>query len=302
MPPDSGLSSSLTRQIHLRGGSVVTVTAPELTAWKPTLYVHGPIKLLKPSIVPRKNSVASLEAFQEAVDRVYQHALAIPRRRSDDAVVDDICDFFDDFDHEMMGFGGDQFMRSVNESLDAEDVEAEEEAERFSTPPTEMSSDFAAAAVLSRHVVIPRPHIPPVETEETLRERGIARLARLSRSSAGSASGEMMAERRESCILGNSDGGMQLPLLPAPEDDAFESVLRPAGSTASASGRGYSQSEYSRHTGTALTGDSGCEWNEQEVQEIDHNFEPAPISKKARRTRNPIKKIKQAVALANAAL
>ncbi|KAF7196478.1 hypothetical protein HII31_02206 [Pseudocercospora fuligena] len=313
VPQASGLSTPLSTQIHLRGGSVVTVTPPELTAWKPTLYLHGPIKLLKPSIVPRKNSVASLEPFQEAVDQVYQHALTIPRRRSDDAVVDDICDFFDDFDDEMIGFGGDQFTQSVNESLDAEEGGLEEETERFSTPPTGLSSDLAVIAMareaLSRNLVVSKPPIPPVETEETLRERGIARLARLSRSSAGSASGEVMPDRKESLILGNTDRGMQLSLLPPPEDDAVESVLRPPGSTPSASGRGgssvgYAQSEYSSHT--AVTGDSRFDWNTEEVQEID-NFEPAPLSKKAknlasRRTRNPIKKIKHAVALANAAL
>ncbi|KXT07435.1 hypothetical protein AC578_542 [Pseudocercospora eumusae] len=285
-----GLSTPpLSRQIHLRGGSVVTVTPPELTAWKPTVYLHGPIKLLKPSIVPRKNSVASLEAFQEAVDQVYQHALAIPRRRSDDAVVDDICDFFDDFDNEMIGFGGEQFMHSVNESVDAEGCGVEEESEGFSTPPSEWSSDVAVIAMareaLSINVDMCQPAIPRVETEETLRERGIARLARLSRSSAGSTPGEAMADGKESLILGS------LSLLPAPEDGAVESVLRLRGSGRGGSSVGYARSECS---------------NAEEVQEID-NFEPAPISKTARnlamrRTRNPIKKIKHAVALANAAL
>ncbi|KXT14388.1 hypothetical protein AC579_2750 [Pseudocercospora musae] len=286
VPQASGFSTPLSTQIHLRGGSVVTVTPPELTAWKPTLYLHGPIKLLKPSIVPRKNSVASLEAFQEVVDQVYQDALAIPRRRSDDAVVDDICDFFDVFNDEMIGFGGDDFMQSVNSRPDAEECGVEEEAEGFSRPPTGLASDLAARAMareaLSRRLVVSKPAIPRVETEETLRERGIARLARLSRSSAGSVYGEMGPDGRESLILGgHTDRGMQLSLLPPPEDGAVESVLRPAGSTRRASG------------------DSGMEWKlREEVQEME-DLERGPISKKVK---NVGKKVKHAVALANAAL
>lgn len=122
-------------QMHLRGGSVVTVCPPESTPWQRTVYIQGPIKLPKPVIVPRRNSLASLEPFQEAIDQMYQDALYIPRRRSDDKVLDDVCDFFDEFGFEDLTFLGDAL---VGESMDIDDItEVGNELERFSTPPGE---------------------------------------------------------------------------------------------------------------------------------------------------------------------
>ncbi|KAK5003719.1 hypothetical protein LTR28_009824, partial [Elasticomyces elasticus] len=97
--------------IRLRSGSVLTVTPPELTAWKRSVYVQGPIRL-QPLITPRrKGSIASLEPFYStaALDMIYQKALEIPRRRSDNAVMDEICDFFDDFGVGDDVFDGDRF-------------------------------------------------------------------------------------------------------------------------------------------------------------------------------------------------
>ncbi|MBE7158278.1 MAG: hypothetical protein INR62_07560, partial [Rhodospirillales bacterium] len=43
-PPGSasGMSTPLATKIHLRGGSVITLQPPELTAWKQTFYLQGP--------------------------------------------------------------------------------------------------------------------------------------------------------------------------------------------------------------------------------------------------------------------
>ncbi|OQO06208.1 hypothetical protein B0A48_08796 [Cryoendolithus antarcticus] len=190
-PPPSGTATLLPTQIHLRGGSIVTVSPPELTAWQRSVYLQGAIKLPKPAILPRKNSVASMEPFQDAIDRVYQSALFVPRRRSDDAIVDDICEFFDDFGFDDVEFGGD-FLQPIEEvdvtEVDGMDVDDPgrkgSEVERFSTPP-----GFASAAevtpverLVAKDVVkttmsLPAIYVPPVETEETLRARGIVRLS-----------------------------------------------------------------------------------------------------------------------------
>ena len=89
--PSSGMSTPKATKISLRSGSVVTVTQPEtVSAWRINVYIQGPIKLPKPVILPKKNSVASMDAFQEAIDQVYQSALFMPRRRSDDAFSYDV--------------------------------------------------------------------------------------------------------------------------------------------------------------------------------------------------------------------
>ncbi|KAK6432644.1 hypothetical protein LTR95_011186 [Oleoguttula sp. CCFEE 5521] len=189
--PPSGTATPLPTQIHLRGGSIVTVSPPELTAWQRSVYLQGAIKLPKPAILPRKNSVASMEPFQDAIDRVYQSALFVPRRRSDDAIVDDICEFFDEFGFNDADYGGD-FLQTIEE-VDVTEVDEMEmdgpgrkgsEVERFSTLP-----GFASAAevtpverlvaedVVKTTMSLPAIYVPPVETEETLRARGIARLS-----------------------------------------------------------------------------------------------------------------------------
>jgi hypothetical protein len=176
--------------------------------------------------MPRKNSVASLEAFQGVVDQMYQSALAVPRRRSDDAVVDDICDFFDDYEFGLVIFAGDPLappLSSVTQELDEID---EEETDGFGTPLSPSPMEVVVAQeVLS--VIADVPYIPPVETEAMLRARGIARLSRGSGGSMAMAM-EGPAERRESLTLGgHRTSGVQMALFPAPE----ESMLRPGPPT-----------------------------------------------------------------------
>jgi hypothetical protein len=254
-PPASGTATPVATQIQLRGGSVVTVTPPELTAWQRSIYVHGPIRLPKPVILPRKNSVASMEPFQEAIDRVYQSALFVPRLRSDDAVVDDVCEFFDDFAFDDIGAEGDMLAverTSTSEDDDAMDVdELDEPKERFNTPPGFKSAgdvspveglvakDVVEASMskplVSPIILEPNVPLPPVENEETLRARGIARLSQNStgRSSTSSRSSSYRQDKAvlsrrtsdpASPVLSDRKTSM-LPLLPAPEPSMLDSVM-----------------------------------------------------------------------------
>ncbi|KAK4545651.1 hypothetical protein LTR36_002604 [Oleoguttula mirabilis] len=225
-PLSSGVNTPVATQIHLRGGSVITVTPPELTAWQRHIYVQGPIKLPKPAILPRKNSVATLEAFQEAIDQVYQDALTIPRRRSDDAIVEDICEWFDDFGFEDIGFEGDMLavdeinVDEVDEMMELDEVDSQG-GERFSTPPPEQVASpiekVVAKEVIEQEAVetsgpmpFPKRTMPPVETEETLRARGIARLSQQA--------------RKESLTLSRLEA--VIPITPAPETSMLATEVR----------------------------------------------------------------------------
>ena len=205
-PLSSGATTPVATQIHLRGGSVVTVTPPELTAWQRHLYIQGPIKLPKPVIMPRKNSVASLEPFQDAIDEVYQHALTIPRRRSDDAVIEDVCEWFDQFGFDDVKFDGDTIMVedvAIGEVIDFEETESVG-PERYSTPPPEATVSPLEKAVAKEVIEMSRPEpkpavvVPPAQTEEMLRARGIARLSTLSNSSGHSRGASIGSVRKGS--------------------------------------------------------------------------------------------------------
>ena len=95
-------------QLTLRGGSIITLDPPEASAWsrpRPR-YLPGAIRLAAAAPLPRTASLASLDAFQGAVERVYQHALARPRRRSDDAAVEEACVAFGGvWDRRLEGWG-----------------------------------------------------------------------------------------------------------------------------------------------------------------------------------------------------
>lgn len=242
-PPSPGTVAPVATQIQLRNGSIVTLTPPELTAWQPTLYLHGPIKLPKPTIMPRKNSVATLDPFQDAIEKLYQDTLAIPRRRSDDAVVDDICEYFDAFGFDFIGFAGDDFADvdfGVGEVRDFTlDVET------FSTPPMEPTVITPAEATIANEMLersnsppSPALQAPPVENEETLRARGIARL---SRGSAGATPDEGRSGRKESITLGKPQTSAVLPLSPAPETSMLDAVLQPGQRDSRYSASVYSQ-------------------------------------------------------------
>jgi hypothetical protein len=271
-PVSSGISTPIETQIHLRNGSVVTVSPPELAAWKRSYYIQGPIKLPKPVIVPRKNSMASLEAFQEAIAQVYQEALNIPRRRSDDACVDDVCGFFDDFGFDEVSYEGD--ILAVEDILLDEVKEVKEELvedeEGFITPPAEESSPVEK--VLAQEIVhvmakpspVQKPPIPPIQNEETLRAKGIARLSH------GMAShhhkSTTQSVRKDSLTISKSESAV-LPLLPLPEESMLEAALeasRPESHDVPMADQPVDQSQ------------SGFDWD-NDVEEMDgHSFWLAP--------------------------
>ena len=278
---------------------MVTVTPPELTAWQKHLYIQGPIKLPKPAIMPRKNAVASLEPFQEAIDAVYQHALMVPRRRSDDAVVEDICGWFDDFGFDDIKYEGDTLMIediAVREVREVDEIDIQE-IERFSTPPAEpivspVEKAVAKEAIeMSRPDPVPKPPIPPIENEETLRARGIARLSTLSTGSDKSRKASTSSARPLSIISVTPKA--EVSTLTA-EDDSLASPRRYDGLQ------------------TSMVDQGGFDWDD-DVEELDEHSSwvaPAIVRKKQRlhrglstkETRNPFVKMRRAVATASAIL
>jgi hypothetical protein len=331
-PPASGTVTPTATQIHLRGGSVVTVTPPEMTAWQRSLYLQGPIRLPKAVILPRKDSVASMEPFQEAIDLVYQNALYISRRRSDDAIVDDVCEFFDDFGFGDDGFGADLLGIEQAEGADDDEVEEidelEDTVERFTTPPgfppageispieKVVAKDVVEASMAKAAVVIePSTPLLPANNEETLRARGIARLSQQSdgRSSQGLRSSSYRKEtssvsRRTSetltaSVVGDSQDGL-LPLLPLPEASMLDAVVEA------------SQGEEAKWADEMTPdGDAGgMDWSDDEIEETDVGASwtaPAIRRKKqhaldrglvGKERRNPVAKMRRFVATATTIL
>jgi hypothetical protein len=324
-PPPSGTATPVATQIQTRGGSVVTVTPPELTAWQRSIYIHGPIRLPKPVILPRKNSVASMEPFREAIDRVYQDALFVPRRRSDDAVVDDVCEFFDDFGFDDIGSEGGLLAVEQSGSFGADDVmdvdELDGSIERSTTPPVFQSGGDVSPVErlvakdivetsMSRPLVSPmilEPNLPPVETEETLRARGIARLSQLStgRSSTSSRSSSYLKDRpilsrqtsdSTSLIGSGSQAASMLPLLPAPEPSMLDSVIEA------------SHGEEGDWVEEMIPGGDpgGMDWSDDELEETDAGASWTAAAGKHKKygfgkeSRNPVAKMRRFVQVATA--
>ncbi|TKA31729.1 hypothetical protein B0A50_01807 [Salinomyces thailandicus] len=284
-PPSSGVTTPVATEIHLRNGSVLTVEPPELTAWERHEYIQGPIKLPKPVILPRKNSVASLEAFQEAIDKVYQEALVVPRRRSDDAVEEDVCEFFDDFGFEDVGLEGDMLGMDEIALDDIDEVqEMEDEGnEPFSTPPSErdaMLSDKAATKRvqdLAKPDPVPKPLIPPIENEETLRARGIARLSQQA--------------RKESLTLTHAETNVGAT-TPAFEESTLTAAIIDADV----------EDEEDEEPGQMV--DPGG-WSDSDPEELDEQsswLAPAMLNRgrSYRETRNPVRKMRRFMASASA--
>lgn len=117
----SGRYGSAT-SLRLRSGSVVTVISPETDAWERTVYLNGPIRLDYLDVKQRKDSIASMDAFVDAIEDMDTASSASagagagavagggkgggqrPARRtsSDDQTIDEIVEFFE-------GFGFDDF-------------------------------------------------------------------------------------------------------------------------------------------------------------------------------------------------
>lgn len=300
-PPSSAsrASTPLATRIHLRGGSVITLSPPELTAWKQTCYLQGPIKLPKPTILPRKGSTASMEAFQEVVDQVYQEALNIPRRRSDDQIVDDICEFFDEFCFEALGFAEgvlgvlDVKVDEMEDIVDEID-ETGAEIERFATPPHEMGAT-PVEKVVAKEVVEHTILLAPVDTEETLRARGIARLSGGAPASPTASSRRVSASRKDSTVV---------PLLPVPETTMLD--FRPAPALSGA--RKTRENVPSNGRPRAAVGmDQGFEWDDvEELDALSSWVAPAALPRKnnmsTSESKNAMKRMRRLVATASAIL
>lgn len=145
-PEDIEPDAPVKTEIHLNSGTVLTVCPPELTAWTKNTYIQGPIQLPTPILAPRKDSVASLAPFQTAVDQIYDQALQVPRRGSEDQTVDDLLEWYDTWNFGVPSFAFDDFKENVY-PLDA-DSDGE-----YSTP---TPVDKAVAAQM-----LGLPHRPP---------------------------------------------------------------------------------------------------------------------------------------------
>ncbi|KAK3112863.1 hypothetical protein LTR53_010414 [Teratosphaeriaceae sp. CCFEE 6253] len=300
-PPSSGSRTPTATLIHLRGGSIVTVTPPEIAAWQRHVYIQGPIKLPTPVILPRKNSVASLAPFQDAIDRVYQHALAVPRRRSDDAVVQDICAWIDGFGFEDTSCQIDSMMAEdygVDDVLEVDQTDIYG-VERFSTPPLEQIASPVEKAVAQEAVkmatnkpdAITRPPVPPVENEEILRARGIARLSH--QQSAGSTG----SSRKESLTLARQPD--PVAFAPVPEHGMLLAAASPPPPA--------QQNDGMRLPGVVVD-QGGFDWDEvEEIDEWSTWTSPFASRKKhdaaGRETRsNPVGKMRRLMANASGML
>lgn len=275
------------------------MTPPELTAWQKHAYIQRPIKLPTPAILPRKNSVASLDPFQDAIDRVYQHALTVPRRRSDDAVVEDICEWFDEFGFEDVSYQGDVIMvdeLNIDEVLELDETDSQE-IERFSTPPLDSTLSLLEKAVAKEVVEMaksnpfPRPPIPPVENEETLRAKGIARLSQHSTASSSSRKESMTLARQPSIVAFTPvpEHGMLAAASHLPEAERNDGMQR------------------------SLVDRGGFDWDDdvEEIAEQPTWVAPAIAARKkhalhraaaSKETRNPVVKMRRLMATASAIL
>lgn len=270
-----------------------------------------------------------MEPFQEAIDRVYQNALFVPRRRSDDAMIDDVCEFFDDFGFCDIGFEGDllavEQAEVVDDSDDMEVDELEETLERFTTPPgfpsggdispieKVVAKDVIEASMAKiTPMVVPEAPVPlpPVENEETLRARGIARLSqhsacRGSRSSSFRKDTPSVSRRTSDTLtaLSSDSHDSMLPLLPAPEASMLDAVLEA------------SQGEEADDVEEMVVdGDAGgMDWSDEEVEETDvgaswtapafrqkkHGLDRGLVEKERK---NPVAKMRRFVATATTIL
>ena len=180
--------------------------------------------------------MASLEAFQEAIDQVYQDALNIPRRRSDDAVSDDVCEFFDEFGFDEITYAGDVLavdeikLDEVKEELEGGPEPEASSAEQDASPVEKLLAQ-EIINVMAKPAPVPKPPIPPVENEATLRAKGIARLANMKAQNQKKLANHHA--RKDSLTITKTDPE-SLPLLPPPDHSMLEAVLEPSGNESNA--------------------------------------------------------------------
>jgi hypothetical protein len=93
-PLAGGPITRIKKGVRLKTGSVVAVATPELTAWQRSEYVAGPIRLETSFFPPSASTLTD-------IDHVYHPRppgnISHTRNASDDAVLDDVVDFFFEF-------------------------------------------------------------------------------------------------------------------------------------------------------------------------------------------------------------
>jgi hypothetical protein len=163
IPEAPALPDATGSEIHLSSGTVLMVKTPESTAWRRSVYIQGPIKLPTPAVVPRKGSIATLDPFQDVLSNT-----PIPRRKSEDTCLDDICDWYDTWNYYPVSFAGDDFnLDSTSLVNDYALLPLTEEPEspidrsvRFPTPVPPLAKQVAAAMLRPDSVAIkPRPRM-----------------------------------------------------------------------------------------------------------------------------------------------
>ncbi|CAD0096994.1 unnamed protein product [Aureobasidium mustum] len=124
------------------------VKTPESTAWRRSVYIQGPIKLPTPAVVPRKGSIATLDPFQDVLGNV-----AVPRRKSEDTATDDICEWYDTWQHDPVSFALDEFTLDDTDlattwamtPLNEEPESPIDRSVRFPSPAPPLAKQVAAA-------------------------------------------------------------------------------------------------------------------------------------------------------------
>jgi hypothetical protein len=144
IPEAPALPDATGSEIHLNSGTVLMVKTPESTAWRRSVYIQGPIKLPTPAVVPRKGSIATLDPFQDVLSNT-----PIPRRKSEDTCLDDICDWYDTWNHVSVSFAGDEFTLDsthlVNEYAMLPLTEEPENPVNHASPTPPLAKQVAAA-------------------------------------------------------------------------------------------------------------------------------------------------------------
>ncbi|KAI4846832.1 hypothetical protein E4T44_04846 [Aureobasidium sp. EXF-8845] len=180
IPEAPALPDATGSEIHLSSGTVLMVKTPESTAWRRSVYIQGPIKLPTPAVVPRKGSIATLDPFQDVLSNT-----PIPRRKSEDTCLDDICDWYDTWNHCPVSFAGDDFKLDsthlVNDyallPLTEEPESPIDRSVRFPTPVPPLAKQVAVAMLRPDSTAIkprPRMSMPMVPLPELPRSSSIS--------------------------------------------------------------------------------------------------------------------------------
>ncbi|WPG98687.1 Hypothetical protein R9X50_00148100 [Acrodontium crateriforme] len=90
---------------------LTTTKTPEKKAYRPPIYMEGPLRLWKFSDgQPHSSSIGSPYHFQSLVNEIYQNAGALPQPDVEERMANEICQWFDGYGFgESLTFAGDAF-------------------------------------------------------------------------------------------------------------------------------------------------------------------------------------------------